>query len=90
MNAPKYILDANVFIQANNQYYPLEFVPGFWDTLAHKAAAGILGSIDQVRRELEREKDELWAWVHREFDGRLFHGQCCGGSAVRKSFVRRL
>lgn len=34
MRVPRYILDANVFIQANNQYYPLEFVPGFWDTLA--------------------------------------------------------
>lgn len=68
MSPPRYVLDANVFIQANNEYYPLGFVPGFWDTLADQAEAGTLGSIDRVRRELEREPDELWDWVRREFN----------------------
>lgn len=68
MNSPRYVLDANVFIQANNEYYSLEFAPMFWDTLAEYARSGIIGSIDKVRDELEREGDPLWNWLQTEFD----------------------
>ncbi len=31
-----YLLDANVFMSANNRHYGLDFCPAFWDWLAHK------------------------------------------------------
>jgi hypothetical protein len=35
-----YLLDANVFIQAKNLYYGLDFCPAFWDWLiAHNEAS---------------------------------------------------
>ena len=33
-----YLLDANVLIDANRDYYPLERVPEFWDWLLDRAA----------------------------------------------------
>lgn len=72
MKSPTYILDANVFIQASNEYYPLDLVPGFWDTLTVKAESGVIGSIDLIRKELEREEDQLWSWVRDEFHS-AFH-----------------
>ena len=35
-----YLLDANVFIQAKNLHYGLDFCPAFWEWLAEKNAAG--------------------------------------------------
>jgi hypothetical protein len=43
-----YLLDANVFIQAKNLRYGLDFCPAFWDWLAAKNAAGHVGSIEKV------------------------------------------
>lgn len=67
MKPPVYVLDANVFIQAANEYYGLDFAPMFWETLAQYARSGVIGSIDKVRLELKREGDPLWAWVEAEF-----------------------
>ena len=36
-----YVLDANVFIDANRDYYPIERVPEFWDWLAEMADLGM-------------------------------------------------
>ena len=38
-----YLLDANVFIQAKNLYYGLDFCPAFWDWLiGHNMAGRVL------------------------------------------------
>jgi hypothetical protein len=58
-----YLLDANVFIDAKNRHYGFDFVPGFWDWLIDKHAAGILCSIDDVKKELEGKQDVLTTWV---------------------------
>ncbi|WP_448218276.1 DUF4411 family protein [Endozoicomonas sp. 2B-B] len=29
----QYLLDANTFIQAKNQYYAMDICPGYWDWL---------------------------------------------------------
>lgn len=47
-----YLLDANVFIQAKNLYYGLDFCPGFWDWLAVENEAGQVFSIEKVGERL--------------------------------------
>ena len=58
-----YLLDANVFIQAKNLYYGLDFCPAFWDWLIARNASGHVFSIERVGDELEAGGDELAAWA---------------------------
>jgi len=64
---PIYILDANVFIEAKNRYYAFDLAPGFWDSLLNQWKAGRLHSIDRIKQELERGKDELATWAKSDF-----------------------
>lgn len=67
-DGPTYVLDANVFIQAARRYYAFDVAPRFWDSLEQHAADGHLRSIDRVKQELERGKDELADWVKSNFN----------------------
>jgi predicted nucleic acid-binding protein len=58
-----YLLDANVFIQAKNDYYAFDFAPGFWDWLDREHANGNVYSIENVRAELIGGDDELAEWA---------------------------
>ncbi|PPF20737.1 DUF4411 family protein [Rathayibacter rathayi] len=58
-----YLLDTNVFIEAKNRYYAFDLAPGFWDWLEGDAAAGAIGSIDEVSGELMAGADDLATWV---------------------------
>ena len=49
-----YLLDANVFIEAQNRYYGLDFCPAFWDWLVMKNRAGRVTSIKKVADEIRR------------------------------------
>lgn len=60
-----YVLDANVFIEAARRYYAFDLAPGFWQKIAHYASTGIIKSIDRVKQELERGKDDLAQWVSK-------------------------
>jgi len=57
----KYILDANVLIEAKRRYYSFDLCPGFWDSLLHHNSMGNLESIDRVGKDLS-EGDDLDAW----------------------------
>lgn len=59
----RYLLDANVFIQAKNLHYGLDFCPAFWEWLLHRNAEGKVASIDKVADELLAGDDELTAWA---------------------------
>ena len=48
-----YLLDANVFIQAKNLHYGLDFCPAFWDWLIEANARGLVYSIEKVGDELD-------------------------------------
>lgn len=63
----KYVLDANVFIEAARRYYAFDIAPPFWENLIHHAANGRLQSIDRVKHELERGKDDLATWATSHF-----------------------
>ena len=59
----KYLLDANVFMAANNLHYGLDFCPAFWDWLIDRNQAGQVFSIDKVKDEIEAGDDELAEWA---------------------------
>ena len=57
----RYILDANVFLEAYKRYYAFDLCPGFWRSIEHYGAQGVLASIDRVRDELqEGEAMDRW------------------------------
>lgn len=58
-----YLLDANVFIQAKNLHYGLDFCPAFWDWLIQQNEAGIVFSIEKVADEIHAGNDELGGWA---------------------------
>jgi hypothetical protein len=57
-----YLLDANVFIQAKNLHYGLDFCPAFWDWLIGRNESGVVFSIERVGDEIEAGDDELASW----------------------------
>lgn len=66
-----YLLDANVFIQAKNLHYGLDFCPAFWQWLLDNNAAGRVFSIDKVADEIAAGGDELTEWM-RDQGSHLF------------------
>ncbi|HUO06618.1 MAG TPA: DUF4411 family protein [Candidatus Binataceae bacterium] len=63
---PKYVLDANVFMEAARRYYAFDLVPAFWQALIDNAQKGRLLSIDRVRDEVSYP-DELAKWSKGSF-----------------------
>ena len=64
-----YLLDANVFIQAKNLHYGMDFCPAFWDWLINSNAAGQVFSIERVGDEIEAGEDELSDWAAQRGSG---------------------
>jgi len=58
-----YLLDANVFIQAKNLHYGLDFCPAFWDWLVTSNQAGLAFSIERVDGEIQALADDLSVWA---------------------------
>lgn len=58
-----YLLDANVFIQAKNLHYGLDFCPAFWDWLVAENTSGNVFSIERVADEILAGGDELADWA---------------------------
>jgi hypothetical protein len=58
-----YLLDADVFIQAKNLHYGLDFCPAFWDWLIASNTAGRVFSIEKVGDEIAAGGDELTDWA---------------------------
>lgn len=59
----KYLLDANVFIQAKNLHYGFDFCPAFWDWLIENNKAQKVFSIEKVGDEIDAGDDELAHWA---------------------------
>lgn len=58
-----YLLDSNIFIDAKNRAYGMDFCPAFWDWLLLEHSRGFLGSVDTVKKELLKQQDELSQWA---------------------------
>ena len=61
-----YLLDANVLIRADADYYPLDRVPPFWDWLLSKASAGLVKVPQQIYDEVVGSKSALGPWLKRQ------------------------
>lgn len=61
-----YLLDANVLIDANRDYYPLARVPQFWDWIAAHARAGnVAMPVENYDEVVAGNEDELAVWLRR-------------------------
>jgi hypothetical protein len=58
-----YLLDANVFIQAKNLHYGMDFCPAFWDWLIANNAKHKVFSIEKVGDEIDAGNDDLAKWA---------------------------
>lgn len=58
----RYVLDANVFIAAWHNYYPIDVYPGFWNCLERSLQQGAMLSIDKVRSEI-KSPVEINEWI---------------------------
>lgn len=59
----RYLLDANTYIQAKNQYYGMDICPAYWDWLDTQFQQGTIASVDMIGRELKDGNDELADWA---------------------------
>lgn len=64
----RYLLDANVLITADRDYYPLERVPEFWDWLLHQGSEGRISVPFEIFDEVIAGKGDLveWAKAHKD------------------------
>ncbi len=68
-----YLLDANVLIDANRDYYPLERVPEFWDWLIDRATSQQVKIPIEMYEEILAGKDDgLTRWLRDNRDSVLF------------------
>lgn len=72
MAAARFVLDANVFIQAHRAYYAFDVCPGYWKALLAHHNDARLCSIDRIRDELLAGKDDLADWVAKAVPGAFF------------------
>jgi hypothetical protein len=61
----RFVLDANVFIEAYRRYYAFDICPGYWTALIAHHGGGRLCSIDRVRSELLALVDQLSQWAQQ-------------------------
>lgn len=62
-----YALDSNIFMHAARAFYAFDIAPGFWASLSEALHQGKIHSIDKVKHEIERGKDELADWIKTDF-----------------------
>jgi hypothetical protein len=58
-----FCLDTNVFIQAWNGYYAIDFFPDYWNSLDQLAQQGLVFANEEVKKEIEDTDDELKEWI---------------------------
>ncbi len=64
-----YLLDANVLIDANRDYYPLGRVPEFWEWLVDRATKQrVKMPVEMYEEVLAGKKDDLTGWLKRKRD----------------------
>lgn len=63
-----FVLDANVFIEAKKRYYAFDLAPKFWESLIQFSEDGQVQSLDRIKVELDRGKDDLTDWAAQHFN----------------------
>lgn len=67
MSDPIFVLDSNVFMEAARRYYAFDIAPSFWNSLIVHARNGRIESIDRIKKEIDRGKDDLANWANNHF-----------------------
>jgi hypothetical protein len=83
-----YLLDANVLITANRQYYPMDQVPEFWSWLEHQGEAGRVKIPVEIVEELwaGSADDLLHVWAKSEtFSRNLALDETVDAGLVRRA-----
>ena len=71
-----FLLDANVLIDANRDYYPIERVPEFWAWLVHMGKSDQAKIPMEVYEEIKDGKDHLATWAKDgNVEGDLLFGE---------------
>ena len=92
----RYVLDANVFIEAKNKYYGFYLCPGFWKALIGQHESRHIFSIDKVRDEPVKVRgdpgDGAGLHIQRDRmatfeDGRLFVDGRYDGAALIQAAI---
>jgi hypothetical protein len=60
-----FLLDTNVLIDANRDYYALDRVPEFWDWLVHFGTEGQVKIPIEILEEIAKGRDELAVWARQ-------------------------
>ncbi len=60
-----YLLDANVLIDADRDYYPLQRVPEFWDWLQYQGEIGAVKVPLEIYEEITDGEGDLVDWLKR-------------------------
>jgi hypothetical protein len=63
MGQPLYSGDTSMLINAWRKHYPPDIFPTVWDRIDSLIQSGVVISTDEVRVELEKKDDELYAWA---------------------------
>lgn len=58
----KYLFDTNIFIRSKNEM-PEDIWPTFWMRIAELIRDGKIFTIEKVKEEIERGRDELTQWM---------------------------
>ena len=69
-----HLLDANVLIDANRDYYPISRIPEFWDWLVHLGNEGLAKVPIEIYEEFRSASGSLgdWARLHATESALLF------------------
>ena len=70
----KYLVDANIFIRAYRETYPMDIFPSFWEQLLEKGGPKII-LLDKVYDEILKGNDDLVKWI-KNYKNR-FTNMCC-------------
>ncbi len=62
----KYSLDTSALIDGWVRNYPIKSFPGVWEKLAALIGEGHAKASDEVRRELEKQADDLTVWCNHQ------------------------
>ncbi len=75
MNAGRrFVLDANVLMQARRSYYAFDICPGFWNALLQQHRSERVSSIDKIKNEIDAGRDDLKDWANETAPSSFFKG----------------
>lgn len=58
-----YLLDANILIRANADYYPIKRIPQFWNWLIDRGNAGVVKIPNEIADEITTGSDDVSEWL---------------------------